>query len=484
VILTPDGRPFFATSYLDRERLRALIARVDSMWRTQRAQVEASGTMVAEALRPPEVGGEAGLGAATLDQGFRQLVSRYDGKHGGFLPTPKFPSPHQLMFLLRYWRRTGDAKALAMVEATLDGMIRGAIHDARDGGFHRYAGNDDWSAPHYEKMLYDQALLSLAFLEAYQATGKRTYADTARETLDYALRELRLRDGTFCAAQDADAAYYEAKDRRRLRKPGRDAKVVTDWNGLMIAALSFAGVVLDDDAYSDAAQRAAEAILASRAGGRLHHQPGQPAFLDDYAFFVWGLLNLYEATFETRYLETAIALEDDSLARFRDGEGRFYITASGSEPLLVRPRETADGAIPSGNSVQLTNLIRIARITAKPAYATAAGELARATSDDVSLAPSLSTHFLSGLDFLIGPSFEVVLSGSRPEAFRRAVFRNFVPDKVVLHRPPGEAPEITRIAPYTKEQTSGRKATAYVCTNYKCRLPTTDPGRVRELLGW
>jgi uncharacterized protein YyaL (SSP411 family) len=361
-------------------------------------------------------------------------------------------------------------------------MIRGAIHDARDGGFHRYAGNDDWSAPHYEKMLYDQALVAIAFLEAYQATGRKQYAATARETLRYALRELRSPAGAFFAAQDAEEAYYVATNRRSLPKPGRDGKIVTDWNGLMIAALSLGGVVLDDARFTADARRAADAILASRTSTGLLHQSGQAAFLDDYAFLVWGLLNLYESTFELKYLEAAIALEDESLARFRDETGRFYVTASVAEPLLVRPRETGDGAIPSGNSVQLLNLVRISRITAEPKYESAARELVRAASDDVSLAPSLSTHLLSGLDFLLGPSFEIVLSGAGAAKLHRAVFRDFVPNKVVVARPPGEDPPITRIAPYTKAQSSGTRAVAWVCTNYKCMMPTSDAERVPGLL--
>jgi uncharacterized protein YyaL (SSP411 family) len=482
VILTPDGRPFFATSYVDRERFRALIARIDSTWREHRDSVEASAAMVVSALQLPAPVDDAVPGASLLDEGYRQLAARFDAKHGGFLPAPKFPAPHQLMFLLRHWRRTGDARALAMVEATLAGMRDGGLRDSVDGGFHRYAGRDDWSEVHFEKMLYDQALLAIAYLEAYQATGKREYAATARETLGWALRELRSPGGAFYAALDADESYYMAKARRGRAKPGRDEKILTDWNGLMIAALASGGVVLDDRAMVDAARRAADAILDAQTGGRLHHLPGQAAFLDDYAFLTWGLLNLYEATFEVKYLERAIALLDESLSLFRDGSGRFYVTSGEGEALLVRPRETGDGAIPSGNSVQLMNLVRVAKVTADPKYEKAARDLARASSDDVGLAPSASAHFLSALDFLAGPSFEVVLAGANVAKLRRAVFEDFVPNKVVLHRPPGVEPPITRIAPYTTEQTAGRRSTAYVCTNFKCRLPTTSSRTLRSLL--
>ena len=459
VVLTPDGKPFFAAAYIPKEKFRALIPRLASMWSDQREQVAASAEMITRSLAASPVAGET-LTTEVLAAGYRQLASRFDAVNGGFLPEPKFPTPHHLMFLLRYWHRTGDAEALKMVETTLRAMRASALWDRAAFAFHRYASDAAWREPHFEKMLYDQALLALAYLEAYQATGKAEYAQTAREIFTYVLRDLRAPSGAFFAAQDAD-------DRHT-----RDEKIISDWNGLMIAALSFGALVLDDPSYAGAAVRAAEAV---------HAKPRR--FLDDYSFLVWGLLNLYEATFDVRWLSRAIALEDEAIRLFRDSSGRFYITALDSEKLLVRPRETGDGAIPSGSSVQLMNLVRLARITAKPEYETYANELVRASSDDVSLAPSTATHFLSALDFLLGPSFEIVVSGPKPEALRRAVFAQFVPNKIVLHRPPGAAPTITRIAPFTEPQRAIRgKATAYVCTNYACKLPVTEVGRVGEML--
>lgn len=480
VVLTPDGKPFFAASYVPKEKFRQLIPRLSQLWNEQREQVAASADMIVRSLQAPPVAGET-LTADLLTNGYRQLVSRFDSEHGGFLPAPKFPSAHHLMFLLRYWHRTGEAKALDIVETTLTEMRSGPMWDRVELGFHRYSGNADWSEPHYEKMLYDQAMLALAYLEAHQATGKAEYANTAREIFTYVLRDHRAPDGTFYAAYDADEAYYTAKDRKKLPRPGRDEKILTDWNGLMIAALASGASALDEPAYAAAAKRAADALLARK--GRLVHQAGQPAFLDDYAFLIWGLLNLYEATFEVRYLESAIALEKDARRLFRDDSGRWYITPADGEALLVRPRETGDGAIPSGNSAQLMNLIRIARITANPEYETVANALLRASSDEVSLAPSASPHLLSGLDFVLGPSLEIVLAGDEPAALRREVFSRFIPNKVVIHRPDGDAPPITSIAPYTKPQKPiGGKATAYVCTNYLCKLPTSDPKKVAALL--
>jgi uncharacterized protein YyaL (SSP411 family) len=310
-------------------------------------------------------------------------------------------------------------------------------------------------------MLGDQAMLAMAYLEAFQATHKDEYARTAREIFTYVLRDLRAPNGAFYSAQDSDD--------RSLR----DQKIIADWNGLMIAALSSGSVVLNDDKYAAAAKRAANVLLAR---GRLTHQPGRDAYLDDYSFVVWGLLNLYEATFEVRYLDRAIDLERDALTRFRDPAGRFYMTANDSEKLLVRPRETSDTSLPSGNSVQLMNLVRLARITSNPHFEKAANDLLSTSGSED---PSASTHLMSALDFFIGPSFEIVLAGTDVRAFRRAVFDSFVPNKVVLHADAG----IARIAPFTKEQkATGGKATAYVCTNYLCKLPAHNPQKVRVLL--
>src|SRR4051794_10326609 len=241
-----------------------------------------------------------------------------------------------------------------MVETTLQKMRSGAIWDAKRGGFHRYAVDAEWNQPHYEKMLCDQALLAMAYLEAFQATHKPEYATTARAIFTYVLRDLRAPNGTFYSASDSD------------NRTARDEKILTDWNGLMIAALSEGAAVLDDASYALAARRAANVLLAQP---RLQHSDKQQAvFLDDYTFVVWGLLNLYEATFEVRYLESAIKLERESLTRFRDANGRFYLTASDAVTFLLRPREAGDGALPSGNSVQLTNVVRLARITGEPFY--------------------------------------------------------------------------------------------------------------------
>ncbi|MEA2239854.1 MAG: uncharacterized protein QOC81_4578 [Thermoanaerobaculia bacterium] len=464
VILTPDGKPFFAASYIPRDRLQALIERLGTTWKEHPEQIAATAAMVTPSLAPEAANGDRAPDAAMLTTAYQQLMARFDPVNGGFLPAPKIPAAHQLMFLLRYWRRSGDAHALEMVETTLRAMRRGAIWDKTRFGFHRYTVDAAWQEPHYEKMLCDQALLAMAYLEAYQATHKPEYAQTAREIFTYVLRDLRAPNGAFYSASDSD------------ERGVRDEKILTDWNGLMIAALASGAAVLDDASYASAARHAADVVFAREP---LQHQPGHAAYLDDYGFAVWGLLNLYEATFEARYLTRAISLERESLTRFRDDAGRFYLTANDAETLLVRPRETGDGSLPSGNSVQLMNLVRLSRITGDPLFEKAANSLLRTSASEFDFIPSASTHLMSAVDFLIGPSFEIVLAGTNVRPLQRAVFASFVPNKVVLR----SGVDIARIAPFTKLQKAiGGKATAYVCTNQQCKLPIADAGKVRELL--
>ena len=463
VILTPDGKPFFAATYIKKDRLLSLLTNLGKTWKEHPEQIATTASMVMQSLAPDAASGDL-PGAEMLSRTYIQFANRFDAVNGGFLPPPKLPAAHQLMFLLRYWRRTGEPRALEMVETTLRAMRRSAIWDAKRGGFHRYAVDAEWKEPHFEKMLCDQALLAMVYLETYQATHKPEYADTARAIFAYVMRDLRAPNGAFYSANDSD------------ERTVRDEKILTDWNGLMIAALAQGAAVLDDASYATAARRAAAVFSTPQ----LHHSDKQRAvFLDDYTFLTWGLLNLYEATFDVRYLEKAIALERESLTRFRDASGRFYITANDAESLLVRPRETGDGAVPSGNSVQSMNLVRLARITGASIYDKAANDLLRTSADDVTLIPSASAHLMSGLDFVLGPSFEVVLAGRDVRVLQRAVFASFVPNKVVLR----SGADVDRIAPFTAAQRAvGGRGTAYVCTNHLCRLPTGDPATVRALL--
>ncbi|HEX9459048.1 MAG TPA: thioredoxin domain-containing protein [Thermoanaerobaculia bacterium] len=580
ILMTPDRKPFFAATYIPKEDrfgragLLTFIPEVAKAWKEKHGGIVGSAEQITAALRQNTSGATGGeLTKDALTDAYRQLASRFDPVRGGFLPAPKFPSPHQLLFLLRYWKRTGDAKALTIVEKTLDAMQRGGIFDQIGFGFHRYSTDAQWLVPHFEKMLYDQAMLAMAYTEAYQATHKREYRATAERVFEYVLRDMRAPNGGFFSAEDADSEGKEgkfylwrepdirsllgddaelfiaaygiekggnfrgiegdvhanvlhvaktaaelAKERNQAQRdveqrleaarkklfaarekrihPPKDDKILTDWNGLMIAALAEAAQVFDRPDYDAAARRAADFLLTTMRtkDGRLLHRfragdAAIPGKLDDYAFVVWGLLNLYEASFDVHYLQAAIDLQRAAMQHFADGKGGgFFLTADDAEQLLARPKESYDGAIPSGNSAELLNLIRIGRITGDPSYETAAAKLIRAFSGDVTRAASAHTALLLGLDFSLGPSFEIVLAGENgaPDlnAFRAALAGQFVPNKVVLLRPAREAaPLVTAIAAFTKPQVAIRnRATAYVCTNFICKLPTNDVNAMVKLL--
>ncbi|NIO05671.1 MAG: hypothetical protein GTN74_14025 [Proteobacteria bacterium] len=430
--------------------------------------------------------------------------------------------------------------------------------------------------PHFEKMLYDQAMIAMAYTEAYQATGKEEYRETGQEIFTYVLRDMTAPDGGFYSGEDADSEGEEGKfyvwteeeirqilsadeahlvlklfnvekggnfteeatgrktgtnilhldqgldevvsdpeksekelwvsleearaklfmAREKRIHPHKDDKILVDWNGLMIAALAKGARVFGEMRYAEAAQQATDFILShlQRPDGRLFHRyrDGEAAvngLLDDYAFFIWGLIELYETTFETRYLETALQLNDDGLRHFwDDGGDGFFLSPDDGETILVRKKEIYDGAIPSGNSVAALNLLRLGRITGNADFEERAMKIGRAFSAMVNQSPSAFTQFMMALDFGIGPSHEVIIAGDSAARDTRAMLKalreEFVPNKIVILRPTDvESPDIFRFADYTRYQTSiDGKATAYVCLNYKCEFPTTDVGKMLELL--
>jgi len=583
IIMTPDKRPFFAATYIPRESrfgligIMELIPQIRELWATRRGEALSLSNKIAAILQQTsqDTAGEE-LDEATLELTYEQLAERFDGQHAGFSSAPKFPTPHNLLFLLRYWKRTGNGMALDMVEKTLQAMGRGGVYDHVGFGFHRYSTDSQWLVPHFEKMLYDQSMLAMAYTEAYQATGKEDYGKTAREIFTYVLRDMPVPEGGFCSAEDADSEGEEGKfylwtqeEVRQLlgneegdfvakvfniekdgnfaeqvtgRKSGanilhirkslgelasdlnlsqqdlqahlevirqklfayrekrvhpmKDDKILTDWNGLMIAALAKGAQAFDEPEYAEAAHSAADFILGNmrKPDGRLWHryrdgQVGVEANLDDYAFLVWGLIELYEATFDARYLEVALELTGDMVGHFWDEDGGgLYLTPEDGESLLVRKKEIYDGAIPSGNSVAMLNLLRLGRMTANSDLEEKAAKIGRAFSRSVKQSPSAYTQLMVALDFGIGPCYEVVIAGNAQaedtKAMVKALGTRFLPSKVVLLNPDGrESPEIAQLAEFTRNQSSiGGKATAYVCMNYNCKLPTTDINKMLELL--
>jgi uncharacterized protein YyaL (SSP411 family) len=581
IILTPDKKPIFAGTYFPKQTrysrigLLELIPRLQSLWKNNRAGALVSGDKIQSALE--EISRASAPGDVPPDiasQAFDRLSAEYDSEQGGFGIAPKFPVPHNIMFLLRYAARTGSRDALDMAVTTLRAMRQGGIWDHLGFGFHRYSTDRVWLVPHFEKMLYDQALLTLAYLEAFQATAEPDFRRTGEHIAAYVQRDMTSPEGGFYAAEDADSEGQEGKfyvwsedevrgaltaeeadlaamvfnidaegnfegmsgesagrnilhltadldkiaaelqvpeDDFRLRvesirakllaarrervPPLKDTKILTDWNGLMIAALAKVGQLPDEARFAQAAEKAADLILTKmrQPDGRLRHrlmdgEAGIPGFLDDYAFLTWGLIELYETTFAARYLRAAIELTDSVLARFWDEkQGGFFFTADDATELPPRRMESLDGALPSGNSVMVMNLARLARMTGRMDFEEKAQAAGRAFAPDICRSPASFTGMICGLDFASGPGTEVVIVGN-PEAsdtrnLVQAVRKGFFPNKVVLLRPEGESPEIAELAPYTAAMTGlGGRAAAYVCSGFRCGLPVTDPQALIDLL--
>ena len=583
ILMTPDKKPFFAGTYIPREShhgrlgMLDLIPRIKEVWDTQHDDILESADKITARLNQLSQGSTGDeLDKSTLKTAYEQLSGRFSEQYGGFGNAPKFPSPQNFLFLLRYWQSTNDEKALRMVVKTLQSMQEGGIYDHIGFGFHRYSTDSHWLVPHFEKMLYDQAMLAMAYIEAYQATGKNELRETAKEIFTYVLRDMTDAKGGFYSAEDADSEGVEGKfyvwtedEIRKVLKeeeadliinvynidktgnfrdeasgkntganilhlektltevafknktsvdelkehvetarqklftarnkrihPHKDDKILTDWNGLMIAALAKGAQVCNEPEYADAAKRAADFILTDmrRQDGRILHRyrDGHAAILanvDDYAFLIWGLLELYETVFDVHYLQTALDLNNEMIKHFWDEQdGGFYFTADDAEELIVRQKEIYDGAIPSGNSIAVLNLFRLARITADADLEDKANKIMLAFSKDVKSVPSGYTQMMVALDFGIGPSYEIVIVGN-PEAkdtkeMLNSLRKHFIPNKVVLLRPSDqEEPDIIRLAKFTEYQSSfDGKATAYVCLDYSCKMPTTDTEEMLKLL--
>jgi uncharacterized protein YyaL (SSP411 family) len=549
---------------------------IDDMWKTKREYLLTTADKVEAALRTIALdsGGEE-LEGDLVGQTYVELRGTFDDSNGGFGDAPKFPVPHRLMFLLQYHRRTGDPEALQMVEKTLIAMRRGGIYDQVGFGFHRYSTDAYWRLPHFEKMLYDQALLAMAYVEGYQVTGRDEFADTSHEILSYVLRDMTASGGGFYAAEDADSEEEEGRfylwdwnelkrilnarefdiltivynveepgnfvdpvvgkktgmnvihrtssmdelaaelgmsteqlERRleTIRKklyeireerehPSKDDKILTDWNGLMIASFAKAARVFDEARYRRKAEAAADFILEEMVTGEgnlLHrYRDGEAAlsgYADDYAFFIWGLLELYETTFKVKYLKEALKLQKRMIDQYWDPDGGgFYYTANDGEQLLIRQKEVHDGAYPSGNSVAMYNLLKIARLTADSKYEEYAAMVGRPVSDAVKQQQTMYVHLMSALDFANGPSYELVIAGDTGARDTRemikAVHQRYLPHKVLIHRPTEEElPEIVQYAEYIRYQEDVKgKAAAYVCENFTCKIPTTD---IDQMLSW
>jgi uncharacterized protein len=518
ILLTPDKKPFFAGTYFSKNErfgrigMMELIPRLTDVWINRREDILKSSNEITEALRNSSlISGSKNLDEKIFEKAFSQLEGRFDSTYGGFGNAPKFPTPHNLLFLLRYWRRYNDEQAIEIVSKTLIEMRKGGIYDHIGFGFHRYSTDRQWLVPHFEKMLYDQALICTAYIEAYQATKNIAFKKTAEEILEYVLRDMTDKNGGFYSAEDADSEGEEGKfylwttnevkgilkenaeffsdyfklkeegnwidpvhgglagtniphlknylnenDEKRFEKirkelfekreervhPYKDDKILTDWNGLMISAFAKAAQVFENKKYAEAAEKSAEFILNNLRdkNGRLLHryregEAGLPAHVDDYAFFIAALLDLYETNFNEKYLKIALDLNEDFLKHFWDEKsGGFFFTSDDGEELIVRQKDIYDGAVPSGNSVAALNLLRLSRITGNTDLEVKASLIGKTFSENIANAPSAFTQFLGALDFAIGPSQEIVIveGQNSKEEFLKNIREKFNPNKVVL----------------------------------------------------
>ena len=558
ILLTPNLSPFIAMSYVpkfsrpDIIGMLDLVPQVMQVWRVQRKQAEMVGADVKARIQAMEKRtSQTQLGKEVLQDAYDRLTLDYDPDNGGFGSAPKFPTPHKLLFLLRYYTRTGQQKPLAMVENTLNKMRQGSIYDQLGFGFHRYSTDSHWSVPHFEKMLYDQAFITLTYLETYQATGATRYAVAAKEILTYVMRDLAAPEGGFYSAQDADSEGEEGKFyiwtldqildvlspadaelamhvyglnekgnfrdskgknilyiaesleqlapyegltlpelidrlhdirtalfevRKKRVPPTTDDKLLTDWNGLVIAALAKTGNILKEPEFLEAAKKTADFFLNQmRVGDVLYHRyaKGEKAiegFLDDYAFLAFGLIELYEATFVDKYLQAAADLVKTMIAKFWDKEnGGFYQTQTG-QACLPKIKQLYDGAVPSGNSVAFHDLLWLSRLTNMSTYEGMASQMTKTFAQEIEGAPDAYTFFLSALNFLDGPSYSVVLVGDLKQEdtqeMLNALRSQYLPTTVVTLRNPSKTA-------LDYQQVEG-KATAYVCRDQTCLPPTNN----------
>ena len=563
IVMTPEKEPFFSGTYFPKDKrggrsgLFQILPMITDAWTSKREDIMTSVGQVKnylDQLNSKPAGNN--FSTELINKAYDQFRNGFDEEYGGFFRAPKFPSPHNLIFLMRYHHSFDNKIALDMATKTLKQMRLGGIYDHIGFGFHRYSTDRHWLVPHFEKMLYDQAMIAMAYTEAYHITGEDIFAQTAREIFTYVLRDMTASEGGFFSAEDADSEGEEGKfyiwteqeikevlgedygkefnDIFSITTPGnyrdessgketrlniphlknynangsndfesareklfnirekrihplKDDKILTDWNGLMIAALAKAAIVLDEPVYLDAAEKAAEFVLHSISKGeRLlkRYRNGVAALdahLDDYAFMAWGLLELYEATFATKYLSQALDLMNIMVEDFWDDKnGGFFLGSDQSEKLIVRSKTAYDGAIPSGNSVAVMNMVKLTRITGNTNWAELAEKTIRAFSEDVNRAPTGYTLMLTGFMFDTQNSKEIVIVGDsrnrNTTKFLHTIRASYAPHKVLLFKDTSVSDNrLEQLANWTSTQNSiNGKPTAYVCKNFACNQPTSD----------
>ena len=571
VFLTPDLEPFYGGTYFPPHDARGMpgfprvLQSVAEAWADRRVEIVQSAAEMTAQLRQLATvpRSEGGLDASLLDNAYRRLSRSFDPRHGGFGDAPKFPHPMDLRVLLRHYARVSDPHALHMVRVTLDKMARGGIYDHLGGGFARYSTDARWLAPHFEKMLYDNALLASTYIEAFQATREEEFAAVARETLDYILGRMTDPEGGFYATEDADSEGVEGKyyvwtldevravlgperaktfayvydvteagnweeqtilnrpkpldqaakllgievetlradlgvDRAKLLAarerripPGKDTKVLTSWNGLMLAAMADGAHALREPRYLLAAERCAAFLLdrMRQPDGRLWHgyKGGQTRFngyLDDYACLIDGLTRLFEATGASRWLTGAIELAEVMLAEFADQEeGGFFYTGANHEALITRQKDVHDSATPSGNGMAAAALLRLAALTGRGDFESAGRATLQAARAVLEQTPMAAGQSLIALDFLVGGPHEFAVVAADPAELSGAlevIAERFLPSRIVAPNPgPTANPAVPLLA--DRPSLNGR-VTTYICENQTCAAPVAGLEALRDAL--
>ena len=579
IIMTPDKKPFFAGTYFPpksmfgRLGMIELIPKIDSVWKNDRESINENSENIINALKnasSPTTQGS--FNKKIFDDAFDEFENLYDKKYGGFGNSPKFPSPHQLKFLIRYAKDNNDRFALEMVENTLTKMSLGGINDHIGKGFHRYSTDKQWLVPHFEKMLYDQANLISAYSELYSITKNEKYKDIARDIIDYITRELLSDDGVFYSAEDADSEGIEGKfyvwtkeeiekilgndaelyckiyniysngnykeevaghgaggniiylkdsltniakevaknkedilkilnqsnlklfkEREKRIHPFKDKKVMVDWNSLVISSLCDYAKATNDLSFLKIAIKC-ENYISNKCmnNNKISHLVNnksfnQEGFLDDYAFYIKSLLDLYQLTYRNEYLVKAIDLTNSTIQLFySETKNAFYFTHSDNNDVLVRKIEFYDGANPSGNSIMLMNLLVLNKITANETYQNIANKMLDSFYTLVKKSPTSFSQFLIAAQFAYGNDYEIVIVGEKSERniqkVNKLINNEFNPNITTIWKE-DDNDKINNIANYTKMMYQiDNKLTIYVCKNYSCENPTNDLNLIKKYL--
>jgi len=572
IVMTPDKKPFYAATYLPKESRQNRMGMLDFVpairkaWQSDRENVLQSVEKIEEGFsKSLDIGkGKGHLPDNLPKQTYQQLTQKYDSEEGGFSSQPKFPSPHNLLFLLNWYRLNDDEKALEMVHHTLKKMRLAGLWDHVGFGFHRYSTDHKWLLPHFEKMLYDQAMLLMAYAEGWKETGDPLLKHTAYEIVEYLDDCLTSESGAFYSAEDADSEGEEGKfyvwemeeinsvlekpdanlfkqrfniredgnfrdeatgrktgkniphlkdpvdeeqtekvgrilkqlkaEREKRERPLLDDKILTDWNGLMIAALAKAGIIFKEDRFIGKAEKAwsvLEEHCVTHESKLLHRLKDDEAEIDgmadDYSFTIFGLIELYEATFNPEYLEVAVDLQKQYDKGFLDYQfGGYYFTASGAEELLGRQKEIYDGAIPSSNSVSVLNLLRLSRLTGNPQFESRITDLFGTFSRQIKEAPTGYTFAVHAFQISQADLVEVVITTPEMNSVLEQpleMCRNNIPlGSAIIVKTPELATKLREVAPFTENYEINDLLMVYVCKDFQCEAPVHTLPKLEKLL--